>query len=127
MKLMKANRSERGVVSISGIFSLVVLAGGIFLALRLLPPYISNYQLEDSIQNLSLIASYSPMSEEEIQRAVVARASSYGIDLPAKQVSVRKISDSVVIVVRYTVPVNLIVRQIELHFEPSASNHNIMK
>jgi len=97
----------------------------IFLALRLLPPYISNYQLQDSIQDLALIASYSPMSEEDILQQVISRAGGYGIELPAKQVTIHKGNGSVVIVAQYTVPVDLAVRRIELRFEPSASNRQI--
>ena len=122
---MQADRPQRGFISFSGIISLVVLAVGIFLGFRLIPPYVSNYQLQDSIQNLTLIASYSPMGEQEILKAVVSRANSYGIDLPAKQVTVHKGSGSVVIVAQYTVPVDLLMYRVELHFAPSASNRQI--
>ena len=124
---MKADRSERGFVSITGIFALLVLVGGMFLALKLLPPYISNYQLQDAVQNLALNASYSQVTEEELQKAVISKAKGIGIDLLPKQVSVRKGGSSVEITVRYSVPVDLLVRQLVLQFEPSASNVNIMK
>ncbi len=125
--LMQADHSHRGFISISGIISLVVLASMIFLALKLAPSYISNYQLQDAIQNIALTASYSPMTEDEILKTVVSRANSYGIELRPKQVTVHKGGNSVVIVASYTVPVDLLVRQVDLHFEPSASNHNILK
>lgn len=124
---MRSVRSQRGFVSLSGIVSLLVLAGLIFLGVKLLPAYVSNYQLQDSIQNLALIASYSPMSEQDILKAVRSRAGGCGIYLKAKQISVHKGDGSVVIVAHYTVPVDLVFRSVVLHFEPSASNRNIMK
>lgn len=125
--LMRADRSQSGFVSISGIFALVLLASLIFLGLKLLPPYISNYQLQDSIQNIALTASYTPMTEDDILKSVISRATGYGIDLGPKQVSVRKANSTVIIVAKYTVPVDLVVRRVDLQFEPSASNQNILK
>jgi hypothetical protein len=124
---MKADRRERGFISLSGIFALLVLAAIVFLALRLLPPYISNYQLQDAIQGIALNATYAQVSEEDIQKSVIKQANGYGIELHPKQVSVRKGAGTVSIMVRYTVPVDLLVRQVELDFEPSASNANIIK
>lgn len=106
--------------------SLVILAAMIFLALRLLPPYISNYQLQDAIQNIALTASYAPMTEEDILKSVLVRARGYGIELGPKQVTALKRNGNVIIVADYTVSVNLFLRQLDLHFAPSASNQNIL-
>ena len=123
--MTKADSSQRGFLSFSAILTLLIFAGLVFAALKLVPPYISNYELQDSIQNLALQASYSPMSEEEILKAVVSKATGYGIDLPAQQIKVQKGQGTVVIAAEYTVPVDLYVRQVQLHFEPSASNRQI--
>ena len=123
---MPTGRSERGFVSFSGIFSLLVLAAIVFLAIKLVPPYFSNYQLQDTIQNLALSASYSPVTAEDIQKTVISNANSYGIILPPKQVVVRKEGNAVEITVHYVVPVDLLVRQVELRFDPSATNHSIV-
>ena len=117
---------EEGFLSFSALFWVLVLAAGVFLALRLLPPYINNYELQDSINNIALNASYSQLSEEEIMKNVVAKAKGEGIDLAPKQISILKGGGTVEIAVRYSVPVDLLVRQVVLHFEPSASNRNIM-
>ena len=91
----------------------------------MLPPYISNYQLQDAIQNLSLTSTYSQITEEEIRKQVIARAAELGIELRPKQVSVKKGGGTVEIVARYDVPIDLLVKQFEIHFEPSGSNRNI--
>src|SRR5882724_377562 len=100
---MTSGRLERGAISFSGVVSLLVLGGGIFLGLKLLPPYISNYQLEDSINKMAVAASYSPMSEDEIRRGVLSRANGYGIELAPSAVAVAKGRDSVTITLHYTV------------------------
>jgi hypothetical protein len=126
MKLMNSERSQRGFISISGVFSLLLMVAFIFLGIKIIPPYFSNYQLQDAIQNIALVASYSPITEEEIRRNVISRASSNGIILQPKQVSVKKASGTVVIIVDYTVPVDFYVRRMDIHFEPSTSNQNIL-
>ncbi len=122
---MQPDRYQRGFISISGVVSLLLLASMIFIGVKIGPPYVSFYQLQDSIHNLALIASYSPMSEEEIRRSVMAQASNYGIDLDPKQLTVHKGSGQVVIVAHYTIPVDFLVRRMDLQFEPSASNRTI--
>jgi hypothetical protein len=124
-RVTKADPSQRGFLSFSAILTILIFASLIFAALKLVPPYISNYELQDSIQNLALQASYSPMSEADILKAVVSKANGYGIDLPAQQIKVQKGEGTVAIAADYTVPVDLFVRQVQLHFEPSASNRQI--
>ena len=122
---MSTAHSERGFLSLSGILGLLVLAAVIFLAIRLLPPYITNYQLQDEIETLARTATYSPVSETEVRKDLLSRARSLGIQLDENQVVVRKGVGTVDIAVRYEVPVNLIARRVVLKFEPGAGNRNI--
>jgi len=117
---------ERGFISFSVLFALLFLAALIFLAVRLSPPYLSNYRLQDAVENIAGRATYSQqMSESDIHREVIARARAFGIQLENRQVAVRKTRASVDIVVQYEVQVDLGVRQVVLRFEPSAGNRNI--
>ncbi len=118
---------ERGFISFSVLFALLFLAALIFLAVRLSPPYLSNYRLQDAVENLAGRATYSQqMSESDIHREVIARARAFGIQLENRQVAVRKTRASVDIAVQYEVQVDLGVRQVKLRFEPSAGNRNLM-
>ena len=118
---------ERGFISFSVLFALLFLAALIFLAVRLSPPYLSNYRLQDAVENIAGRATYSQqMSESDIHREVIARARAFGIQLENRQVAVRKTRASVDIVVQYEVQVDLGVRQVVLRFEPSAGNRNLM-
>ena len=125
MKFMNSERSQRGFISISGIFSLLMLVSIVFVGIKLVPPYVNNYQLQDSIQNIALIASYNPIDEEEIRHNVLSRASNIGVDLTPKQVTVHKGAGTVIIVVDYTVTVDFGVKRMDIHFEPSTTNKNI--
>ncbi len=123
---MREHWPERGFLSFSAIVLLLVLASGIFVAIKLLPPYINNYQLQDSINDLALRSTYSQISEEEIRKAVITGARDDGINLVAKQVTVRRRGPTVEIAAKYSVSVDLLVRQVDLNFEPSSTNKNIL-
>ena len=123
---MRANRSERGAFSFSVVVAVFVFAAIIFLALRLLPPFINNYQLQDSITNLARTATYAQVTETDIRKTIMKEAQELGIPLQDKQVVIQKGRGSVDISVRYAVEVDLIARKVVLDFQPSAGNRNIM-
>ncbi|MBI4465279.1 MAG: DUF4845 domain-containing protein [Acidobacteria bacterium] len=119
-------RAESGFLSLSAILALAFVAAIIFLAFRLLPPYINNYQLQDEVENLARTSTYSPVTESEIRSTIKARARELGIQLDDRQVAVRKGRGTVDIVIQYEIPVNLVARQVVLSFEASAGNKNIV-
>ena len=124
---MRASRSERGAFTLSTIISLLVFAALVFLAFKLLPPFIDNYQFQDSITNLARTATYSQlMTETEIRKTIMKEAQELGIPLKDKQMAVEKMGGSVNISVRYAVEVDLIARKVVLDFQPSAGNRNIV-
>ena len=117
--------SEQGFLSISAILSLLFVGALIFLAFKLLPHYINNYQLQSEIENMVRTATYSPVSEQDIRQTVMKQAREMGIVLDDRQVVVQKAKSSVNISVQYEVPVDLLAREIVLSFNPSAGNRNI--
>ena len=124
---MPANRSEGGFLSFSALFGLVLVAALIFLSLKLLPPYITNYQFQDYIDGLARTATYNPITEADLRKQIIKEARGFGIPLEDRQVAVQKVTgSSVSIVVRYEVPVDLLARQVVLKFEPAAGNRNIV-
>ena len=99
------------------------LAAIIFVAIKTLPAYVNNYQLQDHIRQLStqLAVRTRPATPDEVRNEVVAFAQDHGIPLTADNVKV-VISRRVSIIVDYTVPVDLSVYTLKLHFTPSAEN-----
>ena len=125
--MMPANRSERGFLSISAIFGLALVGAVIFLAIKLLPPYITNYQVQDAMDNLARNSTYSPITEAELKKEVMKQARGFGVPLDDRQVTVEKATGSSVgIAIRYEVPVDLVARQVVLQFNVTAGNRNIV-
>jgi hypothetical protein len=105
---------------------LALLAAIIFIAIKTLPVYVNNFQLQDHIRQLSiqLAVRSKPVTPDEIRDEVVAFAQDHGIPLAADNVKVT-ISRHVSINLDYTVPVDLIVYTLRLHFTPSAESQSI--
>jgi len=106
------------------IFGLVILLG-----LKIIPPYFSNYELEDAIKTEALNSTYSTHSEEEIRDAVIKQAHSYDIELTPKQVHVSRTGGygtvTTFIECEYSVPIELPGYSTALEFHPSSKNRGM--
>ena len=119
-------RSEAGFMSFSGLLLILVVAAILFTAFKLLPPYIDNYRLQDSLDTIARNATYAKMTEADIRREVMGEARQLGVPIDERDVQVSRNGPSVNISVQYLITVDLLVRQVDLEFAPSAGNRNIM-
>ena len=125
--MKSVNQSQRGFISFSVILGLAIVVVTVFASVRLLPPYIANYQFQDYLDNTARSATYSPVSEADLKKEIMSRARELGIPVQDRQVEVHKVrGGTVTIAITYDVPVDLIARQVVLHFAPSAGNTNIV-
>jgi len=98
----------------------------VFSAVKIVPAYFANYQFQDSIASEARFAIANTKSAEQIRDDVWQKAQELSIPLNQKE-------DIVVVVTRqeisistdYSVPVDLIVYQLQLQFHPHADNHTI--
>ncbi len=109
----------------------VVAAFGalILVGIKIIPPFFSNYELEDSIKTEALQATYSTRTEDDIREAVIKEARKYDIELTPKQVSVSRVggfaSGTLTIEADYSVPVELPGYSTTLVFHPSSKNKGV--
>src|SRR5208337_5301509 len=98
----------------------------ILVGIKVVPPYFSNYQLEDSIKTEALQSTYTTRTEEDIREAVIKQARGYDIALTAKQVHVTRVggngTGSIAIEAEYSVPIELPGYSTTLDFHPSSKN-----
>jgi hypothetical protein len=115
-------RNERGEGRFKAIFVLVVLVLGIYAAVKLVPPYIAEYQLADKIQEQARFAIVNRYTEEQIRENVFKVIQD--LDIPAKKTDIKVIANerAVTISVDYIVPVDLLSYHVDLHFTPSSQN-----
>jgi len=99
------------------------------VAFKVIPPFFSNYEFEDSIKTEALQSTYSSRSEDEIRDTVIKHARNYDIALTPKQVHVARTggfgSGVLTISADYTVPLDLPGYSTTLEFHPSSANKGV--
>ncbi len=104
------------------IFALLVVAAVAFVALKTIPVYVHNYELQDFIRQLAIRATVDRTSVEAVQNDILEEARELDLPIVRDDVKVVVSSYGVTINLDYTVPVDLNVYVLQLHFTPSASN-----
>ena len=111
------------------LFVMAILGAFVLVGIKVIPPYFSNYELEDSLKTEALQATYSTRSEDDIREAVIKEARKYDIALTPKQVHVSRLggfaSGSLSIEAEYSVPIDLPGYSTTLEFHPSTKNKGV--
>jgi hypothetical protein len=109
------------------VFALLAAVG--LVAIKVIPPFFSNYEFEDSIKNEALQSTYSTRSEDDIRESIIKQARDYDIVLTPKQVKVSRSggygTGSLVIEADYSVPIDLPGYSTTLNFHPSTANRGV--
>jgi hypothetical protein len=115
-------RSERGAGKLKAFFFLVVILLLIYSAVKIVPAYVSDYQLSDKMQEQARYAVVNRYSEEQIRDNIFKVVQD--LEIPAKKEAIKVASSNAVVKISldYTVPVDLLVYHIDLHFTPSSEN-----
>jgi hypothetical protein len=106
---------------------LLFLGATIFVAVKVIPPYFANYQLQDSIETEARFAqTYPKKTEDDVRDDVWKKAQDLSIPLTKKEEILVTINEGTVnISMNYAVPIDLLVYQFTLQFHPHADNHTI--
>ena len=111
------------------IFGVAIIAATVMVGFKLIPPYFSNYELEDAIKTEALQATYSTRTEDDVREAIIKQARNYDIALTPKQVHVSRVggfgNGSLAIDAEYSVPIELPGYSTILEFHPSSKNKGV--
>ncbi|OLE47420.1 MAG: hypothetical protein AUG46_06545 [Acidobacteria bacterium 13_1_20CM_3_58_11] len=114
--------SERGEGKIKAIIYLVILLLIIYSAVKIVPIYVSNYQLTDKMLEQARFAVVNRYTEDQIRDNIFKVVQE--LELPVKRDAIKvSATNSVVkISTEYTTPVDLLFYHMDLHFSPSSEN-----
>lgn len=120
------SRGQRGEGRFKAIAYTAVIVFAVFCAFKLLPPYIAEYQLADKMQDQARFAVVNHFTEDQIRDTIFKEAQD--LDVPIKREDIKVLaSPSVVrISLDYTIPIDLLVYKMDLHFTPSSENKSIL-
>lgn len=118
--------AQRGAGGLKAIVYTAVLIIGVFVAFKMVPPYVAEYQLNSKMDEQARFAVVNRYPEDKIRDIIFKQVQE--LDIPAKRedIKVTATQQVVRISVAYSVPINLLVYSTELHFSPSSENQSLM-
>ncbi len=126
--MVRPKRSgERGGSKFNLLITLVILGAMGYSAFKVVPVYVDNYQLQDSIQTESRFAltGYPKRTPDDVRNDVLKKAQELGLPLKAEDIRVSMNNGSVEIGADYSVTFDLAVYQWTHDFHLHADNHTI--
>src|ERR1700740_3085749 len=119
-------RSERGAGRLKTLIYLAILAFMVYSAIKIVPLYVTDYQLSDKMQEQARFAVVNRYTEDQIRDNVFHVAQALDVPAPREAIKVYASNSVVKISMEYTVPVDLLFYRLELHFSPSSENKALL-
>jgi YbbR domain-containing protein len=125
----RAKRAMRqldvGRGTLKTIFALGFLAALVYSCVKIIPVYVNNYQLQDYIEQQTPFWLTQRASVEAVRNNILEKAQELDLPLSSDEVKVEANGSRVTVHIDYTVPVDLKVYTLQLHFTPSSENRSI--
>jgi hypothetical protein len=115
-------RSERGEGRLKAVIIIAVVLLIIYSAVKIVPVYVTNYQLADKMEEQARFAVVNRYSEEQIRDNIFKVVQE--LEIPAKREAIKVVTTNSVVKIsmEYTVPVDLFFYHMDLHFSPTSEN-----
>jgi len=95
------------------------------VAYKILPAYVAEYQLADKMQEQARYANVNRYNEEQVRDNIFKVVKDLEIPVKREDIKVVANQDLVKISMDYTIPVDLLVYQLNLHFTPTSENKSL--
>jgi hypothetical protein len=119
------HRNERGEGKLKAIIVTAILLMGVMAGVKMVPPYVAEYQLNDKIQEIARFGVVEHNTEDQIREKVFKTIEDLEIPATKDNIKVTAGTTRVTIQVDYTVPVDILFYHVDLHFTPSSENKSI--
>ena len=110
---------------VKALIGLLVVVTGFYVAWNMVPPYFNNYQLQDALDDIARKGSYTAQTDDDIKKAVIAKAETEDIKLREDQIVVSRVRDMLGITVKYRIHVDMVVHPVDLDFTANSLNKRI--
>jgi hypothetical protein len=117
-----SRRSQRGEGKLKAIVFTVILITGLYVAFKLVPIYVAEYQLSDKLQEEARYGVVNRYSEDKIKDDIMKEVTDLEVPVKKEDIKVSSNMQVVKISIDYTVPVDLLFYHLDLHFTPSSEN-----
>ena len=119
---LACRRYERGAGKLKSIFFLAIFLLLIYSGVKIVPAYVTDYQLSDKMQEQARYAVVNRYTEDQIRDNIFKVIQD--LEVPAKRDAIKVSANNAVVKIslEYTVPVDLFFYHLDLHFSPSSEN-----
>ena len=124
-KRAAVRRRERGEGKLKAVLYTVVFALLILVAVKIVPPYVAEYQLVDKMQEQARFGVVNRYSEDQIRDILFKTVQDLDIPVKREDIKVLVTQAKVTISVDYTVPIDFYIYQTSLHFTPTSENKSL--
>jgi uncharacterized protein DUF4845 len=108
--------------ALRALFGILFIVAVVVAVFKLVPPYLSNYQIQDTVTDEARINTYTQKSVEEMRESIFKKCQALDIPVTREQINVQRDGQSVAIWFDYTVHVDLPGYPVDLKFHPSSKN-----
>ncbi len=109
--------------TLRSLLGLFVLVAVIYTAWQVFPPFYTNFEFEEAIEDISRMATLPPYrSDQEVRDTVMRQAQSLSIPIKAEQIQVERRNGEVYVWGEYTVHVDLPIYPLDLRFQAMSKN-----
>jgi len=126
-KLELRDPAQRGGGSLKGILYLVFLIVAVFVAIKVVPVYVVDYELKDKMIEQAKFAVVNRYTEDQIRDNIFHTVQDLNIPATRDDVKVAYTNTGIQITVNYTVPVDFLVYKTDFSFATSSEGRDYMK
>jgi hypothetical protein len=124
-RLPPNRRTQRGGGTIKAILWTAILIYGAFVAYKIIPAYVAEYQLADKMQEQARFGVVNRYTEDQIRDNIFKVVQDLEIPVKRDQIKIVATQQVVKISMDYTIPVDLLVYHLDLHFTPASENKEL--
>jgi len=127
LPLQSSQRSQRGEGKLKAIIYTVILVTAVFLAVKLVPLYVAEYQLQDKMNEQAKFAIVNHYTEDQIRDILMKVIQDLDIPATRDDIKLTSTNHGVSVSVSYTVPVDFLVYKTNITFTPTSEGLDILK
>jgi hypothetical protein len=119
--------SQRGEGKLKAIIYTLILFAGVFAAVKVVPIYVAEYQLNDKISEQARFAVVNHYTEDQVRDVIFKVVQDLDIPANREDIKVQNTNHGIMISVNYSVPVDFKVYKTAFSFSPSSEGRDLMK
>jgi len=112
------NSAERGEGHFKLLVVLAIFGAIFYVGFKIVPAYVNNYQLQDTVETESRFFAARQSSEQKTRDTVWAQVQSLSIPVEKDQIKVEMVGKTAIVRLDYTVTVSIFGSDVNLDFHP---------